>query len=317
MSRQYYRALKLLDLLQSNPLCSGSFLCEKLEIQPRMLRRLASSLKDLGYPICSAQGPGGGYWLGQGASLPPILLDDAEAIAVVAGLYSGSASSIEGLQAGSLKAMRKIERMLPDRLQKQVAMLRQSTLTIAVKGPTVSHETLTKLGTACNARRYVTFSYVGHNGAASERVVEPYKMVQNGYLWYLVAWDRNRVDWRTFRVDKAGSLEILSETFAPRDPPSDDVARQTVWSVSNAGYEFRGSICIHAPLEVALPRVPAGAGILDKIDEQSCRLETGANSLTILAIYLLEMGLPFSVEGPENLRQEIRRASQALQESLK
>lgn len=317
MSRQYYRALKLLDLLQNTSRCSGASLCEKLAVEPRMLRRLVSSLKDLGYPIRSAQGPGGGYWLGHGASLPPLLLDDAEAIAVIAGLYSRSAGSIEGLQEGTLRAMSKIERMLPDRLQKQVSMLRQSTLTYGSAGPTVNHETLTKLGVACSARRLVTFSYVSHSGEPSDRLVEPYKMVQNGYLWYLVAWDRNRADWRTFRVDRANRLTLLSDVFSPRDPPDPDIARRTAWSVANAGYEFKGIVRIQAPLSVALPRIPAGAGVLEQIDQQSCRLETGANSLTVLSIYLLELGLPFTVEGPENLKNEIQRASKALADSLR
>lgn len=317
MVQQYYRALKLLDVLQANNRCSGEFLCAQMGVQPRMLRRLVTSLRELGYPVQSTQGKGGGYWLGSGAKLPPILLDDAEAIAVVAGLHSRSAGSIEGINEGANRAMLKIERMLPTRLGKQIAAMRESTLSMKETGPTVSHGALTSIGSACSARRAMQFSYIRHNGDETQRTVEPFKMVQNGYLWYLVAWDQKRNDWRTFRVDRISNINILSSTFPPREPPSEDIARQTSWSVSNAAYQFRGQITIHAPLEEVLPRVASGVGILERIDASNCRLETGATTLTILAIYLLEIGFPFTIEGPEALKEEAARAGMILVNSVK
>ena len=312
MSQQAGRVLAALSLLQSRPRWNGRDLADKLEIEPRVLRRLLTALKDLGYPITSISGPGGGYELGHGAILPPLLLTDDEIVAVVAGLQSAGARTIEGMSQGPAGALAKIERMLPARSQKTVSNLRTYSVSFQDPGPELASEMLTIIASACRSGRVLQFMYQTHKGQSSTRTTEPHRLVNGGLLWYLLAFDQNRNDWRHFRLDRMSEIITLPQMGRRRAPPYEDIAKHTNWSVSNAGYTFQAKIIVDAPISDVVARLPTAAGVLEQVTADTTLLSTGADSLTVIAMYLLELGLPFHVLEPPELREALKNAATAL-----
>jgi predicted DNA-binding transcriptional regulator YafY len=304
------RLLRLLSLFQAQRYWSGVGLSQRLDITARTLRRDVDRLRSLGYPVHSTSGTAGGYQLGAGANLPPLLLDDDEAVAVA--LRTAASGSVAGIEEASVRALLKLEQVLPPRLRHRVAALHSFILPLGNRGPTVDAERLSVIAGACRDHEGIRFNYHNRTGAPSVRVVEPHRVVHTGYRWYLVAWDIGRKDWRTFRVDRIEGKLKTSTRFKPRKPPEGDFAAFVSKSLSQVPYPYRARITLHAPVEAVAKRVPPSAGVLEAIDEQSCMLNTGAHSLEGITIHLSLLGVDFQVHEPPELIDYVRRLADRL-----
>ena len=306
------RLLRLLSLFQVRRYWSGAELAERLEVTARTLRRDVDKLRSLGYPVHSTSGTAGGYQLGAGATLPPLLLDDEEAVAVAVGLRTSASGTVTGMEEASVRALAKLQQVLPSRLRRRVAALNSYIVPLTGGGPTVDAETLTRIAGACRDYETIRFRYQTRDGTASEREVEPHRLVHTGRRWYLAAWDSTRNNWRTFRVDRIEPGLSTGTRFAPRKPPEGDFAAYVSKSVAYAPYPHRAKIVLHVAAEEASRTVPPAAGTLEAIDGRSCLLHMGAGSLDMLAIYLAMIGFDFEVQEPLELVEHIRRLGERL-----
>jgi len=300
------RLLRLLSLFQARRYWSGTELSGRLEVTARTLRRDVDRLRSLGYPVNSTSGTAGGYQLGAGATLPPLLLDDEEAVAVAVGLRTAASGTVAGIEETSVRALAKLEQVLPSRLRRRVAALHSFILPLPSAGPTVNAETLLAIASACRDYGKLRFCYHNRDGAASEREVEPHRLVNTGRRWYLVAWDAGRNNWRTFRVDRIQPKISTGSRFSPRKAPDGDFAAYVSRSVGYAPYPHRATVKLRASVEMVAERIPSSMGILEPIDEHSCLLRTGACSLDTLSVYLALIGFEFEVREPVELIERIR-----------
>ncbi|MGH3449081.1 MAG: helix-turn-helix transcriptional regulator, partial [Nocardioidaceae bacterium] len=244
------RLLRLLGLLQSRPMWSSAELAERLEITDRSVRRDVERLRELGYPVHASPGVGGGYRLGAGRALPPLLLDDEEAVAVAVSLRTAAGGTVTGVGESSVRALAKLEQVLPARLRAQVSALQAATEPMAAGTPPVDAASLVTLANACRDHERVRFDYVTHRGAQAERRAEPHRLVSTGRRWYLVARDVDRADWRSFRIDRMGTVVSTGLRFTPMDPPEDAVAFVS-HGVSSAPYRYQARLRLHLPMEAA------------------------------------------------------------------
>ena len=302
------RLLRLLSLLQSPREWTGPELAARLDVTTRTVRNDVGRLRDLGYPVHAARGPVGGYRLGAGSSLPPLLLDDEEAVAVAAGLRIAATGSIAGIEESSLRALAKLEQVLPSRLRRRVRAMQAYTVTVPPDraGPTVSASVLSTITAACRDRERLRFGYQAHAGEASRRDVEPYRLVNWGRRWFLVGWDTGRQDWRTFRVDRISLKTPNGPRFAARDLPAEDLASYVAHGVSAAAWRYRARVIVHAPAAVIAERVPAAVGPVEAIDDQTCAVEGGAESAETLALVLGMLGADFEPVGCPELTEQLR-----------
>lgn len=306
------RLLRLLSLLQSQRFWTGAELAERLEVTDRTLRRDIDRLRTLGYPVDATPGVAGGYQLGAGATLPPLLLSDEEALAVSLGLRTAS-HRITGLEDAGLSALVKLERVLPPRLRRRADALRASIVQLERAGPSIDSDLLASLAAACQEHREVCFGYTTRGKESSKRRVEPAGLVHTGYRWYLVAWDAGRRAWRTFRVDRVTGGVEFGERFVPKTPPEDgDLRRYVSRSVAVDAYAHQTRVVFHAPIEQMLKRIPATTGVLERIDATSCRLTTGGQSLHGVALHLAILDVDFHVEGPPELVRYLGTLSKRL-----
>src|SRR6202046_2457912 len=245
------RLLRLLSLFQARRYWSGAELTERLEVTARTLRRDVDRLRSLGYPVNSTSGTAGGYQLGSGATLPPLLLDDDEAVAVAVGLRTAASGTVTGIEEASVRALAKLQQVLPSRLRQQVTALHSFILPLANTGPTVDAETLSAIASACRDYQKLRFGYNSRDGVASTREVEPHRLVHTGRRWYLAAWDLGRDNWRTFRGDRIDPELSTGSQFTPRKPPDGDFAAYVSRSVAYAPYPHRAHVILHASVEVA------------------------------------------------------------------
>jgi predicted DNA-binding transcriptional regulator YafY len=300
------RLLRLLSLLQARRDWSGAELGDRLEVSARTVRRDVERLRSLGYPVHATSGPAGGYRLGAGAALPPLLLDDDEAVAVAVGLRTAAGGTVAGIEETSVRALAKLEQVLPSRLRHRVSALQSVTVPMASGGATIAPDTLTLIAAACRDHQRLRFDYRRHDGTAGRREVEPHRLVHTGRRWYLLAWDTDREDWRTFRVDRMEPRTPTGPRFTPREPPDEDIAAYVSWVVSTAVHRFHARITLHAPAEAMAERVPPTAGTLEPIDERTCLLRTGSNSLDALVVYVGLIGVDFEVHEPPELVEHVR-----------
>ncbi len=242
------RLLRLLSLLQSRRDWSGAELAERLEVTTRTVRNDIERLRLLGYAVQSRTGIAGGYRLEPGSAMPPLLLDDEEAVAVGLGLSAAAAGTVTGIEEISLRAITKLEQTLPARLRPRLDALRQATVSAAGGGPTVDADVLVALATACRDAQQLRFDYAGHDGETGLRRVEPHRLVYTGHRWYLLAWDRDRSDWRTFRADRVRPRLPTGPRFTPREPP-EDAARHVVRGAASRAWPFPARVRLHAPAE--------------------------------------------------------------------
>lgn len=304
------RLLRLLSLFQAQRYWSGAALADRLEVTPRTLRRDVDRLRSLGYPVNSTSGVDGGYQLGAGATLPPLLLDDEEAVAVAVGLRTAASGTVSGIEEASVRALTKLEQVLPERLRRRVAALHSSILLLARTGPAVDAELLSTLAGACRDLARLRFQYSSKDGAASAREVEPHRLVHTGRRWYLVAWDLGREQWRTFRVDRIQPRVATGARFAPRPAPDGDFAAYVLRSVSYQPFPYRAVVKLYAPADAVAERLPPGAGIIEAIDEWTSTLHTGAASLDTLSVYLALVGFDFEVREPAELIDRVARLAE-------
>jgi predicted DNA-binding transcriptional regulator YafY len=297
------RLLRLLSLLQTPRSWTGAELADRLGVSGRTVRADVDRLRDLGYPVLATRGSVGGYRLGAGAALPPLLLDDEEAVAVTMGLRTASGGAIAGVEEASLRALAKLEQVLPSRLRHRISMLHTHTVAVPRDdtGPTVDPGVLTAIATACQRRERLRFDYLDHAGTATLRQVEPYRLVNWGRRWYLLAWDVERADWRTFRVDRVEPRVPTGPRFTPRELPEGDPAAYVSRRVSAAAWRHRARVVVRAPAEVVLQRISPAVGTVERLDDQTCVLHTGADTIETLGVYLGLLDADFEVTGPPEL----------------
>lgn len=300
------RLLKLLSLFQAKRYWSGADLSERLEITPRTLRRDIDRLRSLGYPVNSSSGTAGGYQLGAGATIPPLLLDDEEAIAVAVGLRTAASGTVNGIEEASIRALSKLQQLLPQHLRRRVSALDAFIVALSNAGPMVDAETLSVIAGACRDCALLRFSYLSGDGSGSSREVEPHRLVHTGRCWYLAAWDLGRANWRTFRIDRIQAKLAIGLRFEPRDPPEGGFAALVSRSVAYYRVQHQATILFHASVEAVSERLPPAAGILEDVGEAQCILHTGANSLDTLSVYLALTGLEFEVKEPSELVERVR-----------
>jgi len=313
MLRTSARLLRLLSLFQAQRYWSGTDLSARLEVTGRTLRRDVDRLRSLGYPVHSTTGVAGGYQLGAGATLPPLLLDDEEAVAVAVGLRTAASGTVAGIEDASVRALMKLEQVLPSRLRRRVTALHSFIEPIASTGPTVNLEALSTIAGACRDHEGLRFRYQARGGVESARHVEPHRLVHTGRRWYLVAWDTARRDWRTFRVDRIGPKLTTSTRFTPRKPPDGDFATFVSKSVAYRQYPNQAVVILHAPVETVADRIPPTAGVLEAITDETCKLHTGAHSFEALASYLAMLGVDFEVHEPPELVESVRKLAARFQ----
>ncbi|WET80855.1 WYL domain-containing protein [Amycolatopsis sp. QT-25] len=301
------RLLRLLSLLQAPRDWTGTELAERLEVSARTIRNDVERLRALGYPVNATRGSVGGYRLGAGAELPPLLLDDEEAVAVAIGLRTAAGGTIAGVEETSLRALAKLERVLPSRLRRRVNALQAYTIPVPrdEPGPRVAAETLTVLTACCRDREVLRFGYRAHDGSESIRKVEPYRLVNWGRRWYLVAWDLDRGDWRTFRVDRLTPRVPAGPRFTARELP-EDVTDRVRRGVSSAAWRYRADVTVHASAEEVTARINPAVGTVEAVDADTCVLHTGADSIETMAVHLGLLDLPFRVTGPPQLVTYLR-----------
>jgi len=303
------RLLKLLSLLQARRDWPGADLAVRLEVSERTVRRDVERLRDLGYPVHASRGTDGGYRLGAGAAMPPLLLDDDEAVAVAIGLRTAARSPVTGIEETSVRALAKLENIPPSRLRRRVSALADYTVPIPPDSPAppVDPTVLTTLASACRDHERLRFDYRSHDGTSTVRSAEPHRLVSWGRRWYLVAWDTERDDWRTFRVDRIEPRTPAGPRFTPRElPEGGDVAAYVARGVSAAGYRFEARITVHAPAAVVAARINPAVGVVEAIDEHTCVLATGADSVETVAVYAGLLDADFTVSEPPELVERLR-----------
>lgn len=299
------RLLRLLSLLQTRREWPGSELAERLDITPRTVRRDVDKLRLLGYPVRSSSGVTGGYQLEAGTAMPPLLLDDEEAVAVAVGLRTAAGLTVSGIAESSVRALAKLDQVLPPRLRSQVSDLAAMTIPLAGAGPTVDPSVLSDVARACRDQQQLRFDYASADGTQTYRRCEPHRLVHTGRRWYLVGFDLDRADWRTFRMDRLTPKVPIGPRFSPREPPA-DVAAHTSYGISTGVYRYRARVTMQAPAAAVTAVVSPASMMVESLDETSCLLTAGANDLDPLAIYFAVLGHPFVVHEPPELVEHVR-----------
>ncbi|WP_330185149.1 WYL domain-containing protein [Nocardia sp. NBC_01503] len=300
------RLLRLLSLLQDRT-HTGRELAERLAVTDRTLRQDIARLRELGYPVHAERGPIGGYRLGQGANMPPLLLDDEEAVAVAVamGLTENGSTGVADIDATITRALAKLQRIMPKRLQHKVNALRSSTEV----GPSVTGsqepdapvpaETLTTIATAI--RGTTTLRTGGH-----ESELEPYRLISWQRRWFLVAYSLETHSWRALPVADLPQVERTSRVFAARALPEADLVAFVLREIASAGWKVHARVTVLESAETVIARVNPTVGVVEPIDEHSCVLLTGADRLETIAIYLSMLMMDFRVDDPPELVAHLR-----------
>jgi predicted DNA-binding transcriptional regulator YafY len=300
------RLLELLSLLQARGYWPGGELAERLEVSERTIRRDVGRLRELGYPVESVTGPAGGYRLRAGAAMPPLLLDEDEAIAIAVGLRTAARASVTGIEDTSIRALVKLEQVLPKHLRRRVAALGSATVAVPVAGPTVDPQHLTLIAAACRDSECLRFDYRSRDGSATRREVEPHTLVNIGRRWYLVGWDRRREDWRTFRIDRLNRPAATGVRFSARTLPAKDPAAYVEQSIAGAWSRYEARVTVHASAHEVASRVPYVTAALEPIDKQRCEYRTSDYDLEWLAIRIAMLGFEVEVHEPPELLAQLR-----------
>ena len=295
------RLLRLLGLLQTRRDWSGAALAHQLEVDARTVRRDVDRLRALGYRVASSAGTGGGYRLGAGTAMPPLLLSDEETVAVALGLLTSALGSVSGVEEAALGAYAKLEQLVPGRLRGRIAALQEAAVALApAHGSPVPPELLATLAGACRDTQRVWVEYRDRVGDRGPRVLQPHRLVCTGRRWYLVAWDEGREDWRTFRLDRVLAARATGGRFAPRQLPR-EVRAFVSESLGSAPYRHRATVRFRCSAEELAERTSPAAGRVEPLDGQSCLLHTGSMSLDALAVHLALKGFDFEVLEPPEL----------------
>ncbi|MFE9096540.1 helix-turn-helix transcriptional regulator [Streptomyces sp. NPDC007264] len=299
------RLLHLLSLLQTPREWPGRELADRLGVSRRTVRRDIDRLRELGYPVQATKGADGGYRLVAGKAMPPLVLDDEEAVAIAVGLRAGAGHAVEGMDEASVRALAKLEQVLPGRLRRRVAVLQAATTPLTSgDGASIAPETLTVMASTIAGHERLRFAYRAKDGTPSRRLTEPYRLVSTGLRWYLVAYDLGREDWRTFRVDRVAEPLATGARFTPRELPTGSAAEYLRQSMdhnrSQETYTFEATFASSA--ESVAARLPRWVGTPEPLGDDGCRL-TGDTSAPVewLAVRLAMTGYDFRVHGPAEL----------------
>lgn len=304
------RMLSLLSLLQTHRFWPGEELAERLDVSGRTLRRDVERLRDLGYDVDATRGVAGGYQLRAGGNLPPLVLEDDEAVAIAAGLRSAAAGSVSGLEETAVQALTKVVALMPPKLRRRMDALASQTEapTPWRDGPTVDAVLLTTLAQVCRDDEAVRFSYSARGAEVTERRVEPHRLVSLGRRWYLVAYDRDRQDWRTFRVDRIRDPQPSGQRFRPRELPAESALAFVQAGLRQMPQRYAVAVLIEAP--VGRVRFAAGRWAqVEAVDERTSRLTMNVDDLQWPVMILAQVGAPFTVQSPVELREEAARVA--------
>jgi len=306
------RLLALLSLLQTRPHWNAAELAERLAVTPRTVRRDVARLRDLGYPVVAEPGPSGGYELGAGGSLPPLLLTDDEAVAVALGLRSAASGGVAGFEDVAIAALAKLEQVLPVRLREEVTAITTATVLLRpYGGPLIDAELLLTLAQACRGLERIYFGYRDGEGIQSDRRVEPFRLVTANRRWYLVGRDVDRDDWRTFRVDRMTQATRTGHRFIRTSEP--DAAKMVADGIAVHAWSWRAEVDLRVGMEEAAEAIPSTVGRLEAVDEGTTRLQIGANEIDWIARYLAALPFEFEVRHPPELRTALRALARRLQ----
>jgi predicted DNA-binding transcriptional regulator YafY len=252
--------------------------------------------------------------------MPPLLLDEEEAIASAVVLRTAARASVTGIEETSIRALVKLEQVLPTHLRRRVAALGAATVAAPSAGPTVDPQHLTTIAAACRDSECLRFGYRSRDGTATRREVEPLSLVNLGRRWYLVGWDRRREDWRTFRVDRLSRPAATGSRFAARTLPAKDAAAYVQQGLAGAGSRYEARVTVHASADDIAERLPWVAGALEPIDARRCEYRTADDDLEWLALRIAMLGVDVDVHEPpeliaqlEVLAARLRRAAYGAQ----
>ncbi len=310
------RLLRLLSLLQAQRDWTGTELASRLGVSTRTIRNDVGRLRELGYPVDARPGVAGGYRLGTHGALPPLLLDDEEAVAVAVGLRTAASGSIAGIEETAVRALAKLQHVLPSRLRHRVSAFQSYALSVPARGPQVDPDVLTTIAVACRDHQRLRFDYRSHSGATSRRSTEPYRLVNDQRRWYLLAWDLERDAWRTFRVDRIDPRGPTGPRFTPRElPPDREIAAQVARGVGEATWRYRARVIVQASAEYVRGRLPIAAEV-ESLGENQCAFEPGSDHPEMLALYLGLLDADFRIVDSPALVDALRKLTGRYQRAI-
>jgi predicted DNA-binding transcriptional regulator YafY len=293
--------LRLLSLLQTHRYWPGTELSEKLEVSARTLRRDIDRLRDLGYQVDAVRGVAGGYQLRAGGSLPPLLLDDDEAVAIAVGLRTAAAGAVQGLEETSVHALTKILNLMPPRLRRRMDALQSYTVPAPMRGPSIDATALTTLAQGCRDDEEVRFAYTARSGEETQRRVEPHRLVSLGRRWYLVGYDRDRMDWRSFRVDRMSAPELTGARFRQRELPAADALEYVQGGIASMPMRYAVRVRFDAPVETI--RAATGHWATVEPSGEGSVMVMNSDSLDWPLMMIAGIDAAFTVEEPAELRE--------------
>lgn len=298
MSDPTSRVLQLLSLLQTHTFWPGTELATRLEVSARTLRRDVDRLRQLGYPVDATPGAAGGYRLASGAHLPPLLLDDDEAVAIAVGLRTAAGASIDGIEETSVRALAKLEQLLPDRLRRRVGAVHAGVVPLrwAADGPMVDAAALAVLSQACRDHEEVRFDYQRRDGEDSRRLVQPHRLVSAGRRWYLVAWDVRREDWRTFRLDRLREARLAGARFRPRELPGGDAAAFVARGLASIPKPHHVEVVVHGSGDAVRAALRWADAEVTERGDGTCGATVRSESLDWLVSTVAMLAATFDVE---------------------
>lgn len=299
--------LRLLSLLQNHRYWPGAELAERLEVSARTLRRDIDRLRELGYPVEAHRGVDGGYQLAAGAALPPLVVDDDEAVALALGLHTAAQAPVAGIAEASISALTKVVQVMPKRLRHRVDALRSMTVPAvwAQEGAAIEAGLLTSLAQACRDTERVGFAYTDVTGAGTDRRVEPHRLVSLGRRWYLVAYDLTRHDWRSFRLDRITDSHGAGQRFRPRELPAQDAAEFVRAGIDSRFAPYAVEAVVHAAAGQVRGRIGQWAEVED-VGEQRCRIRMSTDNLDWPAMALGSLGAEFDIVEPAELADHVQ-----------
>ncbi|QGK70728.1 WYL domain-containing protein [Allosaccharopolyspora coralli] len=290
------RLLHLLSLLQARQHWSGAALACRLDVTTRTVRADVERLRSLGYDIDATPGSNGGYRLRAGTRMPPLLLDDDEAVAVAVGLRTAAASGVDGVGDHAMRAVAKLEQLLPSRLRHRLSTVTAVAETVPAERDPVACDVLAAVATACHRNEQLRLDYCDRQQESTRRQVEPHRLIHVGGRWYLVAYDLDRADWRSFRLDRISPKTPTGPRFVPRELPGPDLATFVTRGRMQALWNYRARVTVHAPAETVAGRIPTGIWTVQPLDAHASQLDAGAHTAELLAAYLGALGLDFSID---------------------
>jgi predicted DNA-binding transcriptional regulator YafY len=306
--------LELLSLLQTHRYWPGADLAARLEVSERTLRRDVERIRDLGYPVDAVRGVAGGYQLRAGGSLPPLLLTDEEAVAIAVGLRSTASGAVQGMEETAVQALTKVLSLMPPRLRQRMDALAEQTVPAPRRGPTIDAATLTSLAQGCRDDEIVEFDYTAREAETTQRRVEPHRLVSLGQRWYLVGFDRDRDDWRSFRVDRIGTVRLTGRRFlGGRELPAEDALEFVRSGIKQIPRRYDVRVVIRAPRHDVAAITGRWAELADVDGGTLMTMQTDDLFWPLAVLGALDAD--FEVEGPDELRDRVATVAKRFRDS--